>query len=80
MTKSEKIILACLVFFLILGIVIRVYQERAARVDFRVLHSGENLNAANNKVGQNEVILNLASAADLEKLPELGPKMAEAIV
>ena len=40
MTKAERMIVLCLVFFLLLGVAVRVGSNRNSRVDFKIAKSG----------------------------------------
>lgn len=83
LTQKEKIVFACLVLAFILGVLIYYFQNgglAAGREKSIRQTTAERVTQPENPSSRLRVNLNEASAADLEKLPGIGPKTAEAIL
>ena len=87
MTKSEKIILLWLAFFLIAGLSVRACRESGHMARFKVVRtelparSEESFQRLDKRLlKQKQVDLNSAGAEELESLPNIGPVIAGAII
>lgn len=84
MTKQEKLVIYFLIATLILGLAIKFYKARISRPDLKI----ESVNiAADKNVDIKKIIkekqtvkVNSASARDFNRLPGIGPGLAERIV
>lgn len=84
MTQKEKTVLVSLIFFLIIGIGVRALRSHYSKVYLSV-EDTKNISEQNKKfealrLEAAKVDLNQAQKQDFEKLPGVGPKLAEAIV
>lgn len=84
MTKTEKTILISLVFFLMVGIAVRIAQNHFSKVNLEAVDARrlskdlENLNAFHSEALR--VDLNSAQGSDFDRLQGIGPKLAQKIV
>ena len=85
MSRTERTVLAWLLFFLVVGTGVRIYKSRGKELEFKVISSPQQLSDWKEKFEENrkkqlEVDLNLASQQDLENLPEMGPELSKRIL
>lgn len=84
MTHKEKSVLVSLIFFLLTGILVRAVRSFYSKVELKVADSKEiavqynKFDAA--RLEAMRIHLNQAQEKDFEKLPGIGPKLAQAIV
>ncbi|MCK5733887.1 MAG: helix-hairpin-helix domain-containing protein [Candidatus Latescibacteria bacterium] len=82
LTRREQIVVALLVASLVVGGGISLWDRFSPEgtEDFQVVRVAEPPEALSGEVDSEKVHLNTASAEDLERLPRIGPKMAQKIL